>query len=78
MFLNVTIQNIKFRFNNGLSSTYSEFEGYIDTIFEEINAYIPQFTTRSDTLTAREKRWIFGAALTVVSGLVLAYRFYKD
>ncbi len=78
MFLNVTIQHIWLRFNNGLSSTYAEFETNIDTIFGEINAYIPQFTTRSDTPTAREKRWIFWAAFTVVSGLVSAYRFYKD
>ncbi len=54
------------------------FEKDIDAIFCEINAYIPQFTSRSDTLTTSEKHWIFGAAFTVVSGLVINYRFYKS
>ncbi len=78
MFLNITIQHVRHRFNNGLSSTFAEFETDIDDIFREINACIPQFTTRSDTPTTREKRWIFRAAFTVVSGLVSAYRFYKS
>ncbi len=78
LFLNVTIQHVRLWFNNGLSSTFAGFETNIDDIFEEINAYIPQFTTRSDTPTPREKCWIFGAAFTVVSGLVSAYRFYKS
>ncbi len=39
LFLNVTIQYIQIRFNNGLSSTFVEFETYIDEIFEAINAY---------------------------------------
>ncbi len=48
LFLNVTIQHVRHRFNNGLCSTFLEFEWDIDDIFEEINAHIPQFTTRSD------------------------------
>ncbi len=71
-------KHVHHRFNNGLSSTFLEFERDIDDIFEEINAYIPQFTTRSDRLTNREKCWIFGAAVTVVFGSVTAYRIYKS
>ncbi len=78
LFLNITIQHVCHRFNNGLSSTFLEFERDIDDIFEEINAYIPQFTTRSDTPTNREKHWIFRDAFMVVSGLVTAYRIYKS
>ncbi len=77
-FLNVTIQHVCHHFNNGLSLTFLEFERDIDDIFEEINAYILQFTTRSDTPTNHEKHWIFGATFTVVSGLVTAYRIYKS
>ncbi len=40
-----------------LRSTFLEFERDIDDIFGEINAYIPQFTTRSDTPTGHEKLW---------------------
>ncbi len=78
IFLNITIQHVHLHFNNGLSSTFAEFETDIDDIFGEINAYIPQFTTRSDTPTTREKHWIFGAAFTVVSGLVSSYLCYKS
>ncbi len=74
LFLDITIQHV----HHGLRSTFFEFERDIDEIFEEINAYILQFTTRSDTPTNREKHWIFGAAFTVVSGLVTAYRIYKS
>ncbi len=76
--LNITIQHVHLRFNNSLSSTFAEFETDIDDIFDEMNAYIPQFTTRSYTPTPRKKRWIIRAALTVVYGLVSAYRFYKS
>ncbi len=75
LFLNITIQHVCHRFNQGLSSTFFEFERDIDEIFEEINAYILQFTTQSDTPTNREKLWIFGAAST---GLVTACRIYKS
>ncbi len=51
LFLNITIQRVRLRFNNALSSRFMEFETDIDDIFGEINAYIPQFTTRSDALT---------------------------
>ncbi len=78
LFLNITIQHICLRFNNGLSLILMKFEHDIDDIFDEINAYVPQFTTRSDTPTTCEKGWIFRTAFTVVSGLVSAYRFYKD
>ncbi len=59
IFLNLTIQHVRLRFNNGLSSTFTEFETDIDDILGEINAYICQFTTRSDTPTTHEKCWIF-------------------
>ncbi len=72
------IQHVHYHFNTGLSSTFLEFEQDIDDIFGEINAYIPQFTTRNDTPTNLEKCWIFGATFTVVSGLVTAYRIYKN
>ncbi len=78
LFLNITIHHDYHCFNNGLRSTFLEFEQDIDDIFGEINAYIPQFTTRSDRPTKREKQWIFGAAFTVISGLVTAYRIYKS
>ncbi len=78
LFLNITIQLVRHRFNHGLRSTFFEFERDIDEIFGEINAYIPQFTTKSDTPTKCEKCWIFGAAFTVVSGLVTAYQIYKS
>ncbi len=55
LFLNVTIQHVRLQLNNGLSSTFAEFETDIDDISGEINAYIPQFTTGSDTSTPREK-----------------------
>ncbi len=55
-----------------------EFEHDIDDIFDEINSYIPLFTTNSDTPSTHEKCWIFRAAFIVVSGLVSAYRVYKD
>ncbi len=71
LFLNITTQHIHHYFNHGLSSTFFEFERDIDDIFEEINAYIPQFTILSDTPTNREKCWIFRATFTVVSGLVM-------
>ncbi len=78
IFLIITIQHVRLQFNNGLSSSFMGFEKDIDDIFGEINAYIPQFTTRSDTPTTKEKRWIFGAAFTVVSGIVSTYPFYKS
>ncbi len=78
MSLNITIQHVCLRFYNDLSSTFVEFETDIEYILGEINTYIPQFTTRSDTPTTLEKHWIFGAAFTVVSGLVSACRFYKS
>ncbi len=78
LFLNITIQHVHHHFKNGLSSTFLEFERDIDDIFEEIHAYIPQFTTRSDTPSNREKCWIFWAAFMVVSGLVSAYRIYNS
>ncbi len=59
LFLTLNIQHVRLRFNNGLSSSFMEFEKDIVDIFGEINAYIPQFTTRSDTSTNREKCWIF-------------------
>ncbi len=55
LFLNITIQHVRQHFNNGLCSTFLEFKQDIDDIFGEINAYIPQFTSRSDTPTKREK-----------------------
>ncbi len=67
LFLNITIQHVRHRFNHGLCSTFLEFEQGIDEIFDEINVYIHQFTTKSDTLTKREKRWIFGMAIMIVS-----------
>ncbi len=45
LFLNITIQHVSHCFNHGLHSTFLEFERDIDEIFNEINAYIPQFTT---------------------------------
>ncbi len=78
LFLNITIQHVHHCFNHGLHSTFFEFERDIDEIFEEINSYIPQFNTQSDTPTNCEKRWIFGPAFMVVSGLVTAYRIYKS
>ncbi len=48
VFLNITIQHVCHRFNHGLRSTFLEFERNIDEIFNEINAYIPQFTTKSE------------------------------
>ncbi len=78
LFLNITIQHVHHCFNHGLRSTFLEFEWDIGEIFNEINAYIPQFTTKSDTPTIHEKRWIFVAAFKTVSGLVMAYRIYKS
>ncbi len=78
LFFNVTIQHVRHHFNNGLCLTFLKFEHDIDDILGEINASIPQFTTRSDTPTKREKRWIFGAAFTVISGLDTVYRIYKS
>ncbi len=46
LFLNITIQHVRLCFNNGLSSSFMEFEQNIDDIFGEINAYILQFTTK--------------------------------
>ncbi len=63
LFLNITIQHVHHCFNHGLRSTFLEFERDIDVIFNEINAYIPQFTTKSDMPTKRDKRWIFGGGL---------------
>ncbi len=77
LFLNITIQHVSHWFNHGLCSTFFEFEQDIDEIFDEINAYISQFTTKSDMPTKREKLWIFVVAFTVVSGLITAYRIYK-
>ncbi len=76
--LNITTQHVHHRFNHGLRSTFFEFERDIDEIFDEINANIPQFTTKCDIPTKCGKRWIFGAAFTVVSGLVTAYRIYES
>ncbi len=55
LFSNITIQYVHHRFNHGLCSTFLEFERDIDEIFNEINAYIPQFTTKSDMPTKLEK-----------------------
>ncbi len=55
LFLNITIQHISLRFKNELSLSFMYFEHDIDNIFDEINAYIPQFTTRSDTPSSHEK-----------------------
>ncbi len=49
LLLNITIQHVSHCFNHGLCSTFFEFEWDIEEIFDEINAYIPQFTTKSDT-----------------------------
>ncbi len=78
LFLNITIQDVPHRFNHGLRSTFLEFERDTDEIFNEINAFIPQFTTKSDTPTKRETQRIFGMAFVIVSGLVTAYRIYKS
>ncbi len=78
LFLNITIQHVSHRFNYGLRSTFLEFEQGIVEIFNEINDYIPQVTTKSNTPTKREKFWIFGAAFTIVSGLVTPYWIYKS
>ncbi len=78
LFLNITIQHVGYRFNNGLCLTFLEFKQDIDEILGKINAYIPLFTTRGDTPTKHETRWIFGAAITVISGMVTAYRIYKS
>ncbi len=78
LFLNITIQHVRYCFNNGLRFTFLEFEQDNDKIFDECTAYIPQFTSKNDTPTKREKHWIFGAAFTIVSGLVTAYRIYKS
>ncbi len=78
LFLNITIQHVCLWLNNGISSTFKEFEMDIDEIFGPINAYILQLITRSDTPSRHEKHWIFGAAFTVISGLVSAYIFYKS
>ncbi len=78
LFLNITIQHIRIWFNNRLSLSFTEFEHDIDDIFDDVNAHIPQFTTRSDTPSTHEKSWISTAAFTFFSGLVSAYRFYKD
>ncbi len=77
LFLNIIIQHVRHRFNHGLLSTFFEFKWDIDEIFDEVNAYIPQFTTKSDTPTKRKKYWIFWAAFTIMSGLLTAYRIYK-
>ncbi len=77
LFLNITIQHVRHYFNNCLHSTFLECERDIDDILGEINAYIPQFTTKSDTPTKCEK-WIFVAAFTVISGFVTAYSIYKS
>ncbi len=55
LYLNITIQHVCYRFNHGLRSTFFEFESNIDEIFDKINAYIPQFTTKSDTPTKHKK-----------------------
>ncbi len=60
LFLNITIQHVSHRFNHGLHSTFLEFERDIDEIFNEINAYIHQFTNKSDMPTKHEKRRILG------------------
>ncbi len=64
LFLNITVQQVRHHFNH--------------EIFDENNAYIPQFTTKSDTPTKREKCWILGAAFMIVSSFVTAYRIYKS
>ncbi len=78
LFLNITIQHVSYCFNTKLSLIFLEFEQDIDDILGEINAYILQFTSRSDIPTKREKHWIFGATFTIVSGFVTAYRIYKS
>ncbi len=78
LFLNITIQHVRHHFNNSLCSTFLEFEQDIDDIFGEINAYIPQFTTRSDTHTKHEKRWIFGAAFTIIPSLFALLKLNFD
>ncbi len=78
LFLNITIQHIRLQLNKGLSLSFIEFQHDIDDILDEIKAYIAQYTTRSDTPSTYEKLWIFGSHVMVVSGLISAYRFYKD
>ncbi len=56
LFLNITIQHVCHRFNHGLRSTFFEFERDIDEYIDEINAYILQFITKSDTPIKREKQ----------------------
>ncbi len=55
LYLNITIQHIHLQYNNRLSLSFMDFEHDINGILYEINAYIPQFTTRSDTPTKPEK-----------------------
>ncbi len=47
LFLNIIIQHIHLRFNNGLSLNFIKFEYDINDMFDEINAYIPQFTNKN-------------------------------
>ncbi len=63
LFLNIIIQHVSHHFKHSLRSTFLEFEKDIDEIFNKINAYIPQFTTKSDTPTKLEKTLDFWSGL---------------
>ncbi len=69
---------IKRQLHYDQSVSSMEFEHEIDTILTEINAYIPRFVIRTDTPNRNERSLIFGAAISVVSRLFSAWKFYKD
>ena len=78
LFLNVTIQYMNIRFSRTTHNSTIEFEREIDYVLDEVNSYIPRFTTRSATPNRREKRAVLAALFTIGSGLFSAWRFYKD
>jgi len=53
-------------FNHSLLTTSKTFAHDIDFIFDEVDAYIPQFVTSSSPTDYRQKRFILGAMFTVV------------
>ncbi len=79
-YLNITVIYKKARFATYLQSNMKTLDARIDTVFNELNAYIPRFETMSHDAqpNLQEKRAIFSTLLTLLSTSFSVWKFYRD
>ena len=76
--LNITLHYMQVRFIIGLHSATQDFDTKIESLFKDINAYIPRFVTSTGVSGRRSKRIAITTLLGAASGLFTAWRIYKD